>query len=31
MMPQAVHWIEAMPLGPNGKLDRAALLAEIAR
>ena len=29
MMPQAFHWVEAMPLGPNGKIDRPALLAGI--
>ncbi len=28
MQPQAIRWVEAMPLGPNGKLDRAALLRE---
>ena len=27
----AIHWREAMPLGANGKLDRTALYAELAR
>ncbi|MEE4153879.1 MAG: acyl-CoA ligase (AMP-forming), exosortase A system-associated [Erythrobacter sp.] len=26
MQPHAVHWLETMPLNPNGKIDRAALL-----
>jgi len=26
MQPRAIRWVEAMPLGPNGKVDRAALL-----
>ncbi|MGB5777808.1 MAG: acyl-CoA ligase (AMP-forming), exosortase A system-associated [Allopontixanthobacter sediminis] len=29
MHPKVIHWREAMPLNPNGKIDRAALLAEI--
>ena len=29
MCPRAVHWREVMPLGPNGKIDREALLAEL--
>lgn len=28
MQPQAIHWREAMPLNPNGKLDRTALAQE---
>jgi len=28
MQPQAIRWVEAMPLGPNGKLDREALQRE---
>lgn len=30
MQPQAIHWRDTMPLNANGKLDRAALMAEIA-
>jgi acyl-coenzyme A synthetase/AMP-(fatty) acid ligase len=30
MCPQAIHWREAMPLNPNGKVDRAALALELA-
>ena len=30
MQPQVIHWREAMPLNPNGKLDRTALAREIA-
>ncbi|MBO9517323.1 MAG: acyl-CoA ligase (AMP-forming), exosortase A system-associated [Porphyrobacter sp.] len=30
MQPQVIHWVEAMPLNPNGKIDRAALQAELA-
>lgn len=30
MQPRAIHWREAMPVGPNGKLDRAGLYAELA-
>ncbi|HET9397583.1 MAG TPA: acyl-CoA ligase (AMP-forming), exosortase A system-associated [Sphingomicrobium sp.] len=30
MQPQRIVWKEAMPVGPNGKLDRAALKAELA-
>ena len=28
MQPQVIRWVERMPLNPNGKIDRAALLAE---
>lgn len=28
MLPKAIHWRSAMPLNPNGKLDRTALAAE---
>jgi acyl-CoA ligase (AMP-forming) (exosortase A-associated) len=31
MQPRAYHWREAMPIGPNGKIDRAGLAAELAR
>nr|WP_230207104.1 acyl-CoA ligase (AMP-forming), exosortase A system-associated [Novosphingobium sp. Gsoil 351] len=31
MVPQAIHWREAMPLNPNGKVDRAALSQELSR
>ena len=30
MVPQEIHWREAMPIGPNGKIDRAALAKELA-
>lgn len=30
MQPQHIHWREAMPLNPNGKIDRTALAAELA-
>lgn len=30
MQPRAIHWRAALPLNPNGKLDRGALYAEIA-
>lgn len=30
MQPHAIHWREAMPLNPNGKIDRTALYREIA-
>ena len=30
MHPQKIVWMESLPLGPNGKLDRTALKAEIA-
>lgn len=30
MIPRAVHWRETLPLSANGKLDRAALAAELA-
>jgi acyl-coenzyme A synthetase/AMP-(fatty) acid ligase len=29
MYPQQIHWRAAMPLNPNGKIDRAALQAEL--
>ncbi|MEE4451098.1 acyl-CoA ligase (AMP-forming), exosortase A system-associated [Novosphingobium resinovorum] len=29
MQPKVVHWRESMPVGPNGKLDRTGLAAEI--
>ncbi len=29
MLPKVIHWREAMPLSPNGKIDRAALQAEL--
>jgi acyl-CoA ligase (AMP-forming) (exosortase A-associated) len=31
MQPQQIHWREAMPLNPNGKIDRTALQAELNR
>lgn len=31
MQPQMIHWREAMPLNPNGKIDRTALQAELDR
>jgi len=31
MRPQAIHWRDAMPLNPNGKIDRAALSAQLAQ
>ncbi len=30
MQPQVIHWREAMPLNPNGKIDRTALKRELA-
>ncbi|HKT85373.1 MAG TPA: acyl-CoA ligase (AMP-forming), exosortase A system-associated [Novosphingobium sp.] len=30
MQPKVIHWREAMPIGPNGKIDRAGLQAELA-
>jgi acyl-CoA ligase (AMP-forming) (exosortase A-associated) len=30
MQPRAYHWREAMPVGPNGKIDRDGLLQELA-
>ena len=30
MLPQVIHWRAAMPVGPNGKLDRTALAQELA-
>ncbi|MFT4025961.1 MAG: acyl-CoA ligase (AMP-forming), exosortase A system-associated [Novosphingobium sp.] len=30
MQPKAIHWREAMPIGPNGKIDRTGLYAELA-
>lgn len=29
MQPRRIHWRAGLPLGPNGKIDRAALVAEI--
>ncbi|MBV7260174.1 acyl-CoA ligase (AMP-forming), exosortase A system-associated [Erythrobacter crassostreae] len=29
MQPQAIHWRDAMPLNPNGKIDRTALYREL--
>jgi acyl-coenzyme A synthetase/AMP-(fatty) acid ligase len=29
MQPQMMHWRDAMPLNPNGKIDRSALQAEL--
>ncbi|WP_374411921.1 acyl-CoA ligase (AMP-forming), exosortase A system-associated [Novosphingobium colocasiae] len=29
MQPKVIHWRAAMPTGPNGKIDRAGLLAEL--
>jgi acyl-CoA ligase (AMP-forming) (exosortase A-associated) len=31
MQPREIRWVERMPLNPNGKIDRAALQAELAR
>ncbi|MCH7629954.1 MAG: acyl-CoA ligase (AMP-forming), exosortase A system-associated [Proteobacteria bacterium] len=31
MVPRHVHWRQAMPVSPNGKLDRVALAAELAQ
>ncbi|MEM7664349.1 MAG: acyl-CoA ligase (AMP-forming), exosortase A system-associated [Pseudomonadota bacterium] len=31
MQPQVIHWRDAMPLNPNGKIDRTALLRELTR
>ena len=30
MQPQTIHWREAMPIGPNGKIDRTGLQQELA-
>ena len=30
MQPRAIHWRDALPVGPNGKFDRAALARELA-
>ena len=30
MQPRAIHWRTAMPLNPNGKIDRTALAQELA-
>ena len=30
MQPAAIHWVEAMPVNPNGKIDRTALQQELA-
>ena len=29
MVPRAVHWFAEMPLGPNGKIDRVAIAANL--
>ncbi|MEW9856945.1 acyl-CoA ligase (AMP-forming), exosortase A system-associated [Novosphingobium sp. M1R2S20] len=29
MQPRSIHWLEVMPIGPNGKIDRVALLAQV--
>ncbi len=29
MQPKQIHWRDAMPIGPNGKIDRAGLYAEL--
>jgi len=29
MCPRQLHWRRAMPIGPNGKIDRAGLYAEV--
>lgn len=31
MMPKAIHWRDTMPVGPNGKIDRAGLLQELSK
>ena len=31
MQPQEIHWRDAMPLNPNGKIDRTALLRELSQ
>jgi acyl-coenzyme A synthetase/AMP-(fatty) acid ligase len=30
MQPKHIHWRASMPIGPNGKIDRASLAAELA-
>jgi acyl-CoA synthetase (AMP-forming)/AMP-acid ligase II len=30
MQPKVIHWRQAMPIGPNGKIDRTGLAAELA-
>ena len=30
MQPKVIHWREVMPIGPNGKIDRTGLQAELA-
>ena len=30
MQPKVIHWRDSMPLNPNGKIDRTALMAELA-
>ncbi len=30
MQPEIIHWVDAMPLNPNGKIDRAKLKQEVA-
>jgi acyl-coenzyme A synthetase/AMP-(fatty) acid ligase len=29
MAPKQIHWRDAMPIGPNGKIDRTGLYAEL--
>jgi acyl-coenzyme A synthetase/AMP-(fatty) acid ligase len=29
MQPKRIHWRDALPIGPNGKIDRTALQAEL--
>ena len=31
MQPRVIHWREAMPIGPNGKIDRTGLAEELSR
>jgi acyl-CoA ligase (AMP-forming) (exosortase A-associated) len=31
MMPKFIHWREALPIGPNGKIDRTRLASELAQ
>jgi acyl-coenzyme A synthetase/AMP-(fatty) acid ligase len=30
MQPKHIHWRDSMPIGPNGKIDRAGLQQELA-
>ena len=30
MQPQVIHWRDTMPIGPNGKIDGAGLMMELA-